>query len=90
MGEGKIVGLILGTCFAVAIIYMMIRLYVASRENAKKQFLHELTYGDIAFIPFEGVIGEVPAATRNAGGGRSSAATGVARGTSLTHSDTGL
>jgi hypothetical protein len=53
-----LLGLILGTASALAIIYLLIRLYIAGRENAKKQFLYELTYGDWPLVPFVGRIGE--------------------------------
>jgi hypothetical protein len=69
-----LIGLILGTAAAISIIYMLVRLYCASKENAKKQFLHDIAHGDIAFIPFAGPIGDVKAAVRNssAGEGRGS------------------
>jgi hypothetical protein len=57
-GGGEIIGIALGTAAGVGLLYSLTRLYIASRENAKKQFLHELTYGDVIAVPFVGRIGE--------------------------------
>jgi hypothetical protein len=88
-----LLGLILGTASALAIIYLLIRLYIAGRENAKKQFLYDLTYGDWPLVSFVGRIGERPARKIGGGGsavgGRAGTRTNL-RHASHSHDETGL